>query len=979
MQGRPMPSWPLRHCIRAAAFGAIAACGEPSEPLIPGKTEAVFGSNVTAIAGSAVAASPALKVTTAKGTPLPGISVVFSVKSGGGSIVGAATTTTDASGVASIGGWALGTTAGINTLAANTSSLPEVTYTATGVAGPASKLGVITPPSASVAARAVFATQPAVQVQDFNGNPVTGAAASVTAGILSGGGTLGGTLTVATVNGVATFTNLSIAGTVGARTLTFSSSGLIAGSSPPVAVTVGPAASVAISAGNDQTGLPGSQVPIAPAVRVADADGNAIAGFAVSFAVASGGGSVTGAGTTTDAAGIATVGSWTLGPSLGANTLAATAAGLTGSPVTISALAINNAVTTISPATLTSGATATIGGAGFSSTPASNAVTIDGVSATVTAATATSLTVTVPTLPCTAAHDAVVSVAVSGGAAATKNHPVQAATLRSMTAGQSLILATAAEVRCNELSNTGGVYYLSVYNTNPVYSTTGAAFELKGTPGAASIVANANVVAPQIRAPLAPRGAQSPEDRATVAHLNFMERSAQFLNENGRNWRRGAARSGTNLLAPLVTTAALAVGDPVQIRLPNINLNFCRDYLNITGRVAYLGTKSLIVEDNANALAGTIDSTYTAIGSEYDAVMAPILEANFGNPIANDAVLDNNGRIVMVFTRTVSDSFPGIAGFVSPCDFFQRTTYASSNQGEFFYATAPKVAGNINVTDSPPRWRWSMRGTIIHEVKHIVSTGERFSRNGGTAFEVSWLEETTARLSEELYERARYNFQQRANLGYGSASNQVGPYCGVRLGCNQARGIVRVFEELGPKWYAAPHDYSPLGRINSSDFSFYATGWSLVRWALDASSASEASILKGMTQEPTKTGVANFDAYMGITLANALPKWTLAMALDDYPGFTPTDTTLKQPSWDLRNVFAGYKADFPNATFPSWPLFTLPNAFGAFSRVASVRPGTAAIIDLTGTQTGKQVLELKASGSSAAAPSELRMAIVRVF
>jgi len=39
----------------------------------------------------------------------------------------------------------------------------------------------------------------------------------------------------------------------------------------------------------------------------------------------------------TDASGIATVGSWTLGTTAGTNTLAATAGGLTGSPLTFTA------------------------------------------------------------------------------------------------------------------------------------------------------------------------------------------------------------------------------------------------------------------------------------------------------------------------------------------------------------------------------------------------------------------------------------------------------------------------------------------------------------------------------------------------------------------------------------------------------------------------------------------------------------------
>ena len=57
------------------------------------------------------------------------------------------------------------------------------------------------------------------------------------------------------------------------------------------------------------------------------------------FAVASGGGSITGASQSTNASGIATVGSWTLGTTAGTNTLTATftGSGLTGNPVTFTA------------------------------------------------------------------------------------------------------------------------------------------------------------------------------------------------------------------------------------------------------------------------------------------------------------------------------------------------------------------------------------------------------------------------------------------------------------------------------------------------------------------------------------------------------------------------------------------------------------------------------------------------------------------
>jgi len=62
-----------------------------------------------------------------------------------------------------------------------------------------------------------------------------------------------------------------------------------------------------------------------------------VAGVHVTFAVATGGGSMTGADAVSNAAGIATVGNWKLGGTAGPNTMTATAAGLAGSPVTFTA------------------------------------------------------------------------------------------------------------------------------------------------------------------------------------------------------------------------------------------------------------------------------------------------------------------------------------------------------------------------------------------------------------------------------------------------------------------------------------------------------------------------------------------------------------------------------------------------------------------------------------------------------------------
>src|SRR5205823_1292132 len=70
--------------------------------------------------------------------------------------------------------------------------------------------------------------------------------------------------------------------------------------------------------------------------------GGVVPAVPVTFAVTGGGGSVSGSVAHSDANGVATVGSWTLGPGVGDNTLTATVAGsgISGNPVTFTATAV---------------------------------------------------------------------------------------------------------------------------------------------------------------------------------------------------------------------------------------------------------------------------------------------------------------------------------------------------------------------------------------------------------------------------------------------------------------------------------------------------------------------------------------------------------------------------------------------------------------------------------------------------------------
>jgi len=204
------------------------------------------------------------------------------------------------------------------------------------VAVAVSHLGFTPQPADGVAGVAMPAVR--VAAQDAQGTTVTSFSGTVTVALAGnpGADTLSGTKTVAAVNGVATFSTLSIDHAAAGYTLRATATGLTV-TSAPFAVVAGSATQIAVNAGNNQTLPAGTAVPIPPSVIVRDAKGNPVPGSAVTFAVAPGNGSITGASQTTNASGIATVGSWTLATAAGTNALTATSTGLTGSPVAFTA------------------------------------------------------------------------------------------------------------------------------------------------------------------------------------------------------------------------------------------------------------------------------------------------------------------------------------------------------------------------------------------------------------------------------------------------------------------------------------------------------------------------------------------------------------------------------------------------------------------------------------------------------------------
>ena len=307
--------WPLsRNGARLIALLLLSACS--TEPRIP----TTVTLNTTSLAFDALGQTQQLtaSVTDQRGDPLDGATVTWSSGAAGIAIVSPTGLVT----AQGSGSTQVTATAGAATALAQVS----VTQTAT-------QLSKISGDGQTGVAGQMLDLPFVVEVRDAGNNPVAGV--SVVFEISQGRGRVDPSSVATSADGRASarLTTGSVVGEsqgVAAR---------IAATSVSVAftatTTTGTPATISMAAGNNQHARTGTLVPVHPAVVVRDAYDNLVPGIPVEFEVISGGGSVTGASTVTNAAGRAEVGSWTLG-SANPNQLRATAVGtgINWNPVT---------------------------------------------------------------------------------------------------------------------------------------------------------------------------------------------------------------------------------------------------------------------------------------------------------------------------------------------------------------------------------------------------------------------------------------------------------------------------------------------------------------------------------------------------------------------------------------------------------------------------------------------------------------------
>jgi hypothetical protein len=203
--------------IGNVVFEAVALSAAPA------LMEKVQGDQQVAAVGTAVPVPPGVRITDASGNPVAEVPVAFEVTGGGGAVIHALTET-GPDGLATVGGWVLGTLPGSNTLSVTTGELPPSVFTATAVPGPPARVEINDGGGQNVLVGSPLPIPPSVRIGDSYGNPTPGE--TVVFAASSGGGTVSGPVAVAGPDGIARVGGWTLGSTTGVQRLTASVGGL---------------------------------------------------------------------------------------------------------------------------------------------------------------------------------------------------------------------------------------------------------------------------------------------------------------------------------------------------------------------------------------------------------------------------------------------------------------------------------------------------------------------------------------------------------------------------------------------------------------------------------------------------------------------------------------------------------------------------------------------------------------------------------
>jgi hypothetical protein len=462
--------------------------------------------------------------------------------------------------------------------------------------------------------------------------------------------------------------------------------------------------------------------------------------------------------------------------------------------------------------------------------------------------------------------------------------------------------------------------------------------------------------------------ATTPPQQALESRVRSYERANLTL-------RSGSVPFGARRLSlsrSVQTAVVPLVGDTLSLNVPDGgSTNLCNNFFKTRAVVASVSNRAILAVDTLGGAPSFFfpKTILDSITQEFDNNTFVTDSSYFGNPTD----IDGNGRIILLFTGRVNLLTPPappnstggfVGGFFFAGDYFPPTglpnqSCAESNRAEIMYLLAPDPTGKFNNVRTASSVRQGTRGTIPHELEHMINAGNRYVNNAN-AFEDNWLDESLAHIAEEAVGRVSRGFTDLQLLTMQDilpAGNQA-----ARDDFNAF--FFQNFARLS-YWMARPDTSSGISSNSDANLSSSGADWAIGRFAADNYSNGD---VRGFTRRLTagpSTGISNFTTVAGAPLDTLMAGWLVSMYADHLgvPGLNPAKYQYR--SYNFRNIMPPVAGSVLNNS-GVYPLQVTPIGSGSNNVSTMVKSGSGVYFRLTvaANAGAKNVKVLDPSGSA---------------
>ena len=386
-----------------------------------------------------------------------------------------------------------------------------------------------------------------------------------------------------------------------------------------------------------------------------------------------------------------------------------------------------------------------------------------------------------------------------------------------------------------------------------------------------------------------------------------------------------------------------AVGDVLNLDVPDGSSdNLCNNYFQTRAVVASVSRRAILAVDTLDGSPTQLfpQTVLDSITQEFDNNTFVTDSSYFGNPTD----VDGNGRVILLFTGEVNKLTPAnsmggfVGGYFFAGDYFPKTgapgqSCAESNNAEIMYLLSPDPGGKYGNVRTASSVRQGTRGTIPHELEHMINAGNRYFNPAATAFEDNWLDESLAHIAEEAVGRVSRGFSDLQTL----TMQDMLPAGNQAAADDFDAFFFQNFARLA-YWMVRPDTSSGISSNSDANLSSSGADWAIGRYAADNYSNGDVRAFTRKLAAGPNNGIKNFTTVAGASLDTLMAGWLVSMYADHF-GIPGLDARYQYRSYNFRNIMPPVAGSvFSNGS--AYPLEVTPVGSGSDNISTMVKSGS---------------------------------------